>query len=64
MPKVSVNDLHKATIELDDGLMEMHRRQEDLSKEVADLKTLAIIGLIAGSISLVIILSFIALALS
>lgn len=64
MPKVSVNDLHKATKELDDGLMEMHKRQEDLNKTVADLKTLAIMGLIAGSASLVIILSFIVLALS
>jgi len=73
MPKYSINDIHKRTIELDEGLLEMHNRQlaqhqahaeleHVVAKKISDVNTTAIAGLVIGSISLVVILCSLALS--
>ena len=62
MPKYNVNDLHKRTVELDDGLMEMHRRQEVQEQNLKDAKSTAIAGMIIGSLALLITLVHLAIS--
>lgn len=62
MPKYNVNDLHKRTVELDDGLMEMHKRQEAHEQNFKDVKSTAIASMVIGSLALLITLVHLALS--
>ena len=62
MPKYNVSDLYKRTVELDDGLMEMHKRQEAQEQNLKDVKSTAIAGMIIGSLALLITLVHLAVS--
>ena len=62
MPKYNVNDLHKRTVELDDGLMEMHKRQKAQEQNLKDAKSTAIAAMVIGSVALLITLFHLAVS--
>jgi len=62
MPKYNVNDLHKRTVELDDGLMEMHKRQEAHEQNLKATKSTAVAAMVIGSVALLITLFHLAVS--
>ena len=62
MPKYSISDIHKRTVELDEGLLEMHKRQLEHERKLNSANGTAIAALVIGTISLVITLSVLAIS--